>query len=269
MDVAGLRVPLDFESWQELRVLKAKLGSAALAGYAYLRLWVELGYQVQTTGRLGFLSAEAAEMFGSDMGNVALAFSMGERGVTGSVLDVLASSGVLVRVEGGWECPRFVKCNPHLDPAYLPAHKKGAEASRYVRDLRKYDSRAMQEALLIPAERWVKPGTGSSTEGNEGNEGPQGLRRSEAMTSEEIKRVMMLVRALDGALGRRDRVHNGADYPEGLIADAWLAVRDYPAETLQMVCKWLLNNRGRPAVPGTAEQVLARFSEVASAAARE
>lgn len=228
----GLTLPLDFERWPEIRLMAHSLGPA-LTVFRYIRLWVDLAYAAQLGNKLGLISETEFKLY-------ALSVDQNEE----TLIVGLIAGGVLTIVPGGYECARFAKCNPHLDPDYKPMHIKGAEASRYNRDLRKFAGTAAQESLLIPEGVWTRP---------------DGTK----MDHEEVKRVMLLIRSVDGALGRPERPANGTGYSEGLAQDAYRVVKDYLAEQIEGVCRWLLEHRGRAGVPATAEQFLARWEEFA------
>lgn len=240
----SLKLPLDFESWPEMRRLRGVVGDAA-AVYLLVKFWAELGQlgQMPDRGkRLGWMGSEEAELF--YMGMEAPAAD-GPGGMA-AMMGQLARCGLATPEDGGWMCGRFAKVNPHLDANFQPMHMKGAEASRYKRGVAKFHGVAAQLSLQVPEEVWTRPDGGK-------------------MDHEEVRRVMVLIRMVDGALGKGERPATGAGYTEGLVQDAYRVVTGYLAEQTEGVCQWLLEHRGRAGVPTTTEAFLARWEEFARA----
>lgn len=246
--MANLTLPSDFERWPEY-ITASLISSASEATNALLRLWVDLAYELEATGRLGFLRHAGYErMVGSPSPRPS---PQGEGGVASPFCG--AAEAFLERVDGGWICPRFVRCNPHLDPSphKLPFHMKGASVKNFNLEMRKVSANAQQLSLRISPGKWRKP---------EPN-GVPGV--TVPMTSEETKHVTILVHSLDRALGRQERSPSDDDWPDTLIADAFQVLAKFSPDRIEAVCRKILLSRGHPALPPTTEQVLPKFGEVA------
>lgn len=220
-----LHLPKDFERWPEFIEVVNSAGASA-AAYLLLRLWVELGYEVETTSRVGFLRSVSEERFRRSVHEVERA---------------LEHLRPLMEPEsGGWMVPRFARHHEHLDPSHVPMHMRGAAVSKWARGNVKADQQITQQSLLIPPEIWKKP------------DGSQ-------MNHEEIRRVMVLISALDRALGRPERPATSNGFTEGLVLDAWRVMQTYLPDQVDLLCRRLILKRGNPVIPNTTEQVLPRF----------
>jgi len=238
--MAVLHIPNDFERWPEYldcvhRIERSgQPNPPALATGLLMRLWVDLSYELEATGRNGFLRSESLPRFNASCrcGDLNAVATLGE---------------FLKETEGGWICNRFIRCNPHLDPSHVPFHLKGAAASRHTRSVRRFArDEAVVQSLLIPAENW---------------------RQSDGtpLSAEQVRRVMILIKAFDNALFRQDRPPTSIGYSETLISDAARALEDYLPDQIDAICKWIVTNRGHPAIPPTTEQALANLRDLASA----
>lgn len=250
MEGKFIKLPLDFQSWHEFRMLAAKMGLSR-ATFIYVMLWRELAYQVDVTRQLGFLRAEMWDLFHAPISevlssNVTLHPNGGVTPGTAFLTPTfLVEVGILTVCEGGWMCSRFARLNEHLSPDYKPMHMKGAAASKLTRQLRKEEQHGMATAMLFSPESWKLPD-------------------GRAMTSDEIKQVRLVVIGLDGALGIEDRPNVGG-WPEGLTHDAWRVTQKYKPEERELILRWVLHHATHPAIPKTTEQLLERFDEVVAA----
>jgi hypothetical protein len=238
-----LHLPLDHESWHEFRQLRQSVGHA-LASHMFIRLFVELGYQAQAGIRLGLLEEKAIELFLDSIAEASGARPEGPHGGRPQGLQALLSAGLLLPTEGGYLCPRFAQLNPHLDPSHEPMHVKGWKTSKLNRDLRKYGGMALQQSLMIPDEVWTRPS-------------------GQKMEYEEIRQIMLLVRACDGALGRPERPHNSNGFTQMLVQNAWRIVTEFSPEQIDSIVRGIMACRSHPAIPPTTEQLLPKFKEIA------
>lgn len=239
----NLHLPLDHEQWSEYRALKKEVGTAC-ASYMTLRIWVELGYQAQAGKPVGILDAKAQLMVGEGL----------ETPYPEKAVGLLVSTGFLVEKQGEpgvLFCERFSKLNKHLDSSYKPREVWGAEKSKYVRDMRRYEESALQFALEIPESVWEK------------EDGKQ-------MEHDEIGQVMLLIRGCDNALGKADRQQNNRGFSQTLVRCALAVVKEFTQDQREAILLKLLKARGNPVIPPTTEQLLAvgpsgrsRFSELA------
>jgi hypothetical protein len=233
----NLHLPLDHEQWTEYRALKMSVG-AEKASYMTLRLWIELGYQAQAGKQLGLLDKGAQYLVGEGM-------------AIQNPLGLVLTAGFLSERPDGLYCDRFARVNKHLDPAFQPREKWGAERSKYVRDMRRYQAGAMQFSLQIPESVWMR------------DDGSQ-------MAHDEIGQVMMLIRGCDNALGKPERPQNDRGFSRTLACCALAVVKEFGPEQREAILTKLLAARGNPAIPPTTEQLLAlgpsgrsRFGELA------
>jgi hypothetical protein len=232
-----IRVPLDIERWPEFRVLAGACG-ASLASHLFLRLWIEFGHVASVASKVGFLSERGMELFQAEVESVVKP-------------DALASALVgdaerrdlkfLFPVEGGFECPRFAQLNGHLDPKSKPMHQKGYEASRYLRRLRREQAEATGQALLLPTEHFTTA---------------EGAR----MDAEMIRRIEILVRTVDNALGRVARPPT--EFSRGLVLDAYAIAREFTDLQVYEACRKIHDFRGHAAMPETAEKLLPKWNEI-------
>jgi len=221
-----MHIPSDCERWPEM--VAAAASGPERAAFMLLRLWVELAYEVEATGRVGFLTSASAERYEKSVGVAC------------------ATHPLLVPVPDGFECPRFTRLNGHLNASNQPMHMVGAEVSRWVRGTEKAARHVMQQSLLIAPSTWRKPdGT--------------------VMAHDQIQRIMLLVNSCDRALYRPERPANDQGYPETVVLDAWRVLQEFLPDQLEHVLKEVVKRRGHPSIPPTTEQLLPRFRELAAA----
>jgi hypothetical protein len=135
----------------------------------------------------------------------------------------------------------FAATNAHLAGDYLAPEKRGNLRSRLNAVKNTIAAMAMQQALLLPPETFKK-------------------RDGTVMTQREVDRSMILILTLDRCLKARSR--SGGDYTQGLLADAFAALEVTKPEELQEFYYWLLEHKGQPAVPETAEDILKEWDRV-------
>ena len=227
-----LRLPFDWTRWPEFRSLCSSLGIVP-ATFTLIQLWTELGHMTAATGRVGFFPDSNLPLLLADFR---------EAGDPEAILQQLKASGLLQTTEAGLTCPRFVKLHPHLAPDFKPMHLKGAEATRFVRRQRREADTDFAQALLLDDSLFMRPDRNQ-------------------MDPDEVRRVRLLIRTLDNALGQPAR--QAHQFGEGLIQDAYTVIKAVCDRDLVAVCRQILSHRGHPAMPKTSEQILPRWQEVA------
>jgi hypothetical protein len=250
-----LNLTLDFERLPEYRLLCDALASRRndktagiemAATHIWMRLWVELGYQAQITNRAGWLSKNAAAlferslepMFGDDCRPMNLLVEAGC--VTEEILRAPGDPAGASAASGNYFCERFAKANAHLAGNFRSREERGAAASALERNKNKIAHEAQAQAMLLPTEIFKR-------------------RDGSAMAQGEVDRSMIMIKTLDNCLKAPGR--SKKHYTEGLIADAGQAVSVHQNSELREFYVWLSLNREHPAVPKTAEQILAEFEK--------
>jgi hypothetical protein len=241
-----LSLPADFERLPEYRAFLSKLLQRSrgisipvpwtvemAALFIFVRLWVDLAYQAQSTKPLGFLPEDSMTLFVSALGR-----EMGEF----EPVSMLVEAGILRAENGGHLCERFARCNPHLSPDFKSGQTKGAEHSALVRGKRRVAHEAMQQAMLLPASA-MKRRDGRPIEGA------------------DVNRCLIIIRTLDNCLKLAAR--NTANVGEGLLADAAEVMDRYTPEQLEATYFWIIDHRDHPALPKTTEQLLQNFGALA------
>lgn len=230
--MSEIRIPTDWESWPETRGL-TQMGrglTPAAASLLVVRLFRELALLVPATRRLGVIPKEMVSTVLRD-----LQVEHGEILTDGSV-------PLLVRTESGdLCCHRFTATNAHLDPGFRPMHIKGAQVSRHRRDLRVFAGQVVAQSLFIPPE-WMADESGP-------------------WDAEHIRRVMMVIRSLDNALGLPPRQPTEAAYTETLLKEASRLLRRESWEAISLVAEALIGVT-HPSLPKTTERLLERWDEV-------
>lgn len=199
-----------------------------------LLLWLELGTLARTTGRVGFLPAEALPMC---------------QGLSREVVEAMARPfGLLAPKEGGWDCRLFREWNRHLDPNVIHNQRKGSLAKEILRRRRLADEEAARELPLLPPEVYRRP---------DGTEIPR----------DTVRRAQVLVRLLDNVLRQPSRLPH--QIGAGLIAAAAAVVERYTEEQVNQVAVWISHHIKQetrpPALPATAEQALDQWPVLLSA----
>jgi hypothetical protein len=244
--MAEMKIPVDFERLQEFRLLLKELDgppasapAAPLAGMAaahavWMRLWVELSYEAQTTNVPGSLTAHGAELYAASLKDCLPA--------SFPLLQTLQKVKVLRPIEGGWMCDRFASLNPHLAGNYKTKEKRGNEQSLLSRWKRDIDAVGYQQAVLIPSELFRR-------------------RDGTPIGASDCNRVRALINTLD-RITRLTSARAASQFNEGLIADAADVIAEYSQERLVDFYKWLMEYRDHASVPRTTEQILAGFKGV-------
>lgn len=240
--MAEIKFPIDYQRLPEFRMLATRLsGVLAPAGgrwaefadvfadHIFARLWVDLGYAAQAGARLGVMSRDAAQLYTASIHLPEVVDLMG----------LLVEARLLAAHEEGYQCDRFAKLNPHLAADFVPREKKGGYRSGLSKQLPRIDREAAQQLQML--------GGGFRD------------RAGQPLSPTEEHQVIKMIRVLDNIL-QEDRVRRTSEYGEGIVADAADAVRRYKDEAvLRPFYFWLLDHRGQPGLPSTAEQVLTDF----------
>lgn len=229
----SVQIPIDILHRPEVRAWDVQDRSGWV-----LRLWLELGALTRSTGRIGFLPASAVKLLGLEVPQVNAA-------ADGPVC-------LLKPVEGGWECPLFVRTNTHLDPHRINNQRRGSLAASVRKDWRRGESLAAQELPLLPIQSFVYP-DGSS------------------IPLDTVRKARALVRLLDNTLGLRERTFQ--EFPPGLCNLAAQALRESSEDQVNQVAVWILHHRNQgtihPAIPATTERALENWQVLVDAASPE
>ncbi len=260
-----INIPVDFERLPEFRQLCGllasratklppatqgeRVGVEAIVTLMWMRLWVELAYQAQTTNRPGLLSGAAAglyeqslePLFGDDFRPIAVLCECGALQATPSLPDKSASSSLVSANEVGYHCERFAKLNGHLAGDHVSREARGAAASALERNRQRIAAEANQMGMLLPPELFKKRAGGT-------------------MSDTESQRCMVLIATVDRCLKLASRARGS--FTEGMMMDAYDVVAGNEAAKLREVYVWLSLHREHPLVPKTTEQVLADFGRI-------
>lgn len=237
-----LSLPADCERWPEFQVFSGALAmlklAPSMAWHAFGRLWVDLAYQAQLTGRPGLMTAQGCALYRRTL----------EHGDGMAVWNALVASGLLRQESVGpggeeWFCGRFARLNEHLNPDAKRKELRGAAHSAIKRNERQIAANAAAQGLLLSATVFRH-------------------RDGRELTAQESQRAMVLIMTCDRALGKRAR--GQSEYTEGLMADAAHADKVLPAdkdERYQFFFN-LSDRREHPMLPKTTEQLLADIESV-------
>lgn len=231
MDELCLHIPKDFESRTSFRMLEAAIGKLTATAW-WLLLWRDLAYAAQSNP-LGVLPTPQAELFNSLQPE-------GER-----PLDILRRcDNLLVPVEGGLYCALFAAQNKHLAPDHVSMQRVGGKKRGVEARARQIETEASQQATLLDPKLFTRPD-------------------GQTMSPDETRRTVMLVRLLDHYLGQPSRLQ--MHFSQGLVQDAWQALRKYDEDTIMRFCTWLTLRREsgqlHPAIPNTTEEILREFDK--------
>lgn len=226
--MAVIHLDTGFERWPEVRALIADGVSPVEAALVAVRLYRELADLIPTFRVVGFVPA-------SMLAQVAT-----EAGTTVNRLTATAAP-FLQPTDGGFLCQRFAESQGHLDPAYRPMHQKGAAVSRHRRDLSRYATKVVAQSLFIPAD-WM------ATDGK-------------AWDAAHARQVMLVIRALDNALGLPARPATESGYSQPLLADASALVQKEGWEAISLVAESLIGMQ-HPLIPKSTERLIERWAEV-------
>lgn len=262
-----LHLPLDFAGRHEFRMLERKVGfHTALA--AFLTLWRALGYAAESH-RPGFLNRDQAVLLEEDLERIGIESqvpcpkSQVEEAAGGAPAAATGAGALpsipperwlnrlepMLRSEGdGYFCPMFAAENQHLGSSHVPIQKLGGVTKGVNLQRRQLEKAVQQQSLLLDASLFRRPHDG------------------EPMSAGEVNSAIMLVKLLDGYLGRRARLNS--EFTQGLIADAYKVVRHHDEAIINRVCVWIrLQRQARgdhPALPKTTEQLLGEFERFLS-----
>ena len=200
--------------------------------WIWLRLWVELALLARSTQKPGLIPAVYVPLVQSGLGAHA--------GLWPQLVDPVR----LLRSEGAdYFCEKFNSLHPHLAQSFEAFHLRGAAMSAYVRQQRKAPAEAAQLDLLLPDQLFT------TAEG-------------EVMDRESKQKTIMVIRAVDNALGARDRPQHA--FGQGLVHDAWAALQSMGDEQVDMVCRHIVRHRQHPLIRGaTAERLMPQLKGLA------
>lgn len=232
-----IQFPVDFLGDPRVRTV-AKLIGPDRAAFVVVSLFCDLAYQASIGSPLGVLSPKAR---GTLLDSMLDAWKIADPAVDPGQLAASAERAlreaeiVSDGAGGGWQCPWFAGLNPHMDPAWMPAHEKGGAATKEALRKKRERAAAGQQAELLPSDTMARPdGT--------------------PMPPEEKERVTMLIRLADNALGRKERLSSG--YGRPLVLDAIHLVDTETEQMLEETLAWVSEHRQLDTVPANAEQLL-------------
>lgn len=235
-----INLPLDFQQSLAFRRLAEWLERNGVpsadclvrASFAYVAIWVEMGYLARDGREVGRVTQEDALVFVRTL-STGLGGDLAQK-----LWDALPGELRLFSAcDGGWQCAEFARANGHLSPGRLPAHRLGG----YMKGFRRAIERAPEIAqmLLLPPEKLVD-------------------ESGAALTADEIRRVKWLVTLCDAALGKPTRPAYG--YTENLIQLAVRVVRKMTDSQIMAVCEEVVRRREHPALSGmVTEKLLGEF----------
>jgi hypothetical protein len=232
-----LRLPLDFEQSSIFRRLvelfnEGEAGARRRAVYVWTMLYRDLAYLAQEGNQPGWIHAKDVPM---------LARSMGEG--EGFIEHLVEPVKLLIKQDEGFICPRFAMLNSSGMAGGRTREQRGGDMRAYNQNQKRAGESLMQQALEIPGENF-KDGEG------------------QPLSSDEVKRVMWLIRACDNALFKPERPNFG--FRGELVANAAEIVRRMLDEEIDAVCRKVARNRAHPALIGmTTEKLLPGFGQMA------
>jgi hypothetical protein len=232
-----MTLPQDFERRPEFRQLAQLCGGEVTACYLFLRLWVELAYHASLCDKPGQMSPQAAKLYEVSVPKPDASFLSEYRGP----LEWMVECGLLVRDGNGYFCDLFHRMNPQLARDFVPYGKRANRLSLINRRRKQIDKLADSTALLLPPEAYRR-------------------RDGSPMDAALANAVRVLIITLDRCLERPPR--KPAEWGEGLIADAAEVASTRTPEQLNAFYRWLIVNHEHPAVPPSAERLLADFDRV-------
>jgi hypothetical protein len=250
--MSEIKLPVDFERLPEFRLLAEAISTHmaevmaehahharpyadAMTSFVFTRLWVELAYAARSGAKLGELSTTTLELYERSFPS-----GLFERGVLTRML--IEQKVVTSLTSGGVYCERFARTNPHLAADAVSPQQRGAARSALSRARPALAAAANQQLMMLPS-TLLKDRNGKELDGV------------------QQQRVLVLIKTLDNVLQPQLRRNHG-DITEGMVADAAEVIGRWSEEQLMQFYYWLLDNRSKPGVPTTAEQVLANFEAV-------
>jgi hypothetical protein len=227
----AVKMPLDLTQIPPFRELKTLLGSAGTAHSLWWELWRELGYHAQEGFAIGRLSAEAVVGFKG---------ALAEQGLEAEpAFEALIKTKVLVLEGEDFFCPRFANLNADMRAA--KRESLGGIMKRFHGNQRKAASRIVQQTLSISEDKF------KDADGN-------------PLSSEETKRVTMLIIGCDNALFKPERPSPG--FTEGLIQDAVMVARKMTDDEVNYILLDIARKRDHPFLTGmTTERLLPQFKD--------
>jgi hypothetical protein len=225
-----LSLPRDFQAYSCYRRLRDMIGdNAALC--LFVRLWVELGYQIDVHGGSGVFSKKEAQAFLDS-----LPIGPEKTAAFGS----LVNSQCLIPSGEDYVCPMFVLANKDLDANYVPDSQRAQLLSAFNKRIQKIDKNAIPFTATIPPECWSVD--------------------DRIMTQEEMKRAVMLIKTIDAVLRSPDR--QAYDYTPGLCQAALQVTKDYTENKLHVILRTMFIKRSTCGLNRSTEYYLNHFEDV-------
>lgn len=240
-------VPTNILQRDETRIFVRRMGESWGATedkerYAVM-FWVEFGTQGRAFRPLrGAHGPDASNADISKDETVQLIeLGVGHRGEAGSLACIALDAGFLKVTERegvrGIELAGFSDVNPHFLPGFKSMQAKGATASAESKRKKHDTAAAGQQRQLLDQ---------------------QGKLSFEA-SPQEVERAIALIMQLDRLAKRKARLTS--EYESSLLERAVWVLRNYTAERIDTVTKWLLLKREDVSVIQGSDAVLLRWEE--------
>jgi hypothetical protein len=230
-----LRIELDLEQTREFQRLFALLGGNKEKTLFWVwRLYCDLGYLAKSGGRLGFLPEGDVELYTTAIGEVT---------DSEAAIQKLRESKWLMPEEGGYLCVRFMNVNAHLSFGGSERAQRalGGRMKGFRSQMSKIEANLAGQTMLIPETLFVRPD-------------------SQPMEPEEVRRVTLIIKGVDTALGLPDRQR--WQYNEGLVQSAYKVNLQMSDEQISTALNLIVRKRGHPALPRVTEQVIPMLPEL-------
>jgi hypothetical protein len=248
--MSELCIPLDYEQLSEIWQLRRLLALSkkkdnpspkqieAISIFVFHRLFVTLGYQAKSTNKPGLLTEDGVlqllsslePLFGEDC----------------DPLQMLVDSKTLTlkdQRDAGPEyvCPLFAKYNQHLAGNFKPAHLKGNVISRLNAAMKNIPGEAHQQMDLLSKEIFRK-------------------QDNSEMNEAEKMGALVMIKTLDRCLMKQQRATS--EFGAGILATACSILERHDKQKVRTFYLWLANHYEEPAIPQTADEILADFDRI-------
>lgn len=227
----NLTLPRDFESYNCFRKFKSLIGHHSTAHekavYVFVKLWTELGYQVDIHGGSGVFKNSERELFGDSIGDPAH-------------FDKLVQSEVLIPSGEDWVCPMFTMTNRELDKDHIPFTARGRLVQNFNRKHAKLSKAATPFVAKLPPESWT-------------------LEGGATIKPDQMRRIVMLIKTIDSVLRLTDRLPE--NYTPGLIHDTLRVVTNYSDDKVTIIMR-RLHIKKTTGMRRSTDYLLANFDEM-------
>jgi hypothetical protein len=193
-----------------------------------LRLWIQFGLETESTGSSGFLSDASVHCFEKN-----IPFEIQ------NVIEKLVACGLLKRVEGGFRADMFVWYNQSLDVNFIDDNSGKASYATFL-DQQEIAGTESNSILAKLSPLCFQEGT----------------RKREAA---EVRKIMMLIKTLDGIFGLPRR--KPENYDPGIMDAAGRLLAKYPYHQIEIVLLRMWQKRGNLGIPKKTSWFLENFEE--------